>query len=80
MIDNVLVRNHFIIVMIRWTSLASWEIEFPVHGRLRGCGVVLRERGGRGKESERERARGRERQRVRESEMVFWVWCLGFRV
>ena len=26
-IDNLLVRSHFIIVMIRWTGLASWELE-----------------------------------------------------
>jgi hypothetical protein len=28
-IDNLLVRIHFIIVMIGWTGLASWEIESP---------------------------------------------------
>ena len=28
-IDNLLVRIHFIIVMIRWTGLAPWEFEFP---------------------------------------------------
>ena len=28
-IDNLLVRVHFIIVMIRWTGLARWEFEFP---------------------------------------------------
>jgi len=28
-IDNLLVRIHFIIVMIRWTGLARWEFEFP---------------------------------------------------
>ena len=27
-IDNLLVRTHFIIVMIRWTGLAPWEFEF----------------------------------------------------
>ena len=27
--DNLLVRIPFIIVMIRWTGLAPWEIEFP---------------------------------------------------
>ena len=26
---TVLVRIHFIIVMIRWTGLAPWEFEFP---------------------------------------------------
>jgi len=26
-IDNLLVRIHFIIVMIRWTGLAPWEFE-----------------------------------------------------
>jgi len=25
--DNLLVRIHFIIVMIRWTGLAPWEFE-----------------------------------------------------
>jgi len=31
-IDNLLVRIHFIIVMIRWTGLAPWEFEFPCTG------------------------------------------------
>ena len=29
---NLLVRIHFIIVMIRWTDLAPWEFEFPFPG------------------------------------------------
>ena len=33
-IDNLLVRIHFIIVMIRWTGLAPWEFEFPFTGSL----------------------------------------------
>ena len=33
-IDNLLVRNHFTIVMIRWTGLAPWEFEFPFPGSL----------------------------------------------
>jgi len=33
-IDNLLVRIHFIIVMIRWTGLAPREIEFPFPGSL----------------------------------------------
>jgi len=33
-IDNLLVRNHFIIVMIRWTGLAPWEFEFRFPGSL----------------------------------------------
>jgi len=33
-IDNLLVRIHFIIVMIRWTGLAQWWFEFPFPGRL----------------------------------------------
>ena len=33
-IDNLLVRIHFIIVMIRWTGLAPWELEFPFPGSL----------------------------------------------
>jgi len=31
-IDNLLVRIHCIIVMIRWTGLAPWEFEFPFPG------------------------------------------------
>ena len=27
--DDLLVRIHFIIVMIRWTGLAPWEFKFP---------------------------------------------------
>ena len=27
--DNLLVRIHFIIEMVRWTGLAPWEFEFP---------------------------------------------------
>jgi len=33
-IDNLLVRIHFIIEMISWTGLASWEFEFPFPGSL----------------------------------------------
>jgi len=33
-IDNLLVRNHFIIVMIRWTGLAPCEFELPFPGSL----------------------------------------------
>ena len=33
-IDNLLVRIHFIIVMIRWTGLAPWEFESPFQGSL----------------------------------------------
>ena len=29
-IDNLLVRIHYIIVMIKWTGLAPWEFEFPI--------------------------------------------------
>ena len=32
--DNLLVRIHFIIVMIWWTGLAPWEFEFPFPGSL----------------------------------------------
>jgi len=32
--DNLLVRIHFIIVMIRWTGLAPWEFEFLFPGSL----------------------------------------------
>ena len=33
-IDNLLVRIHFFIVMIRWTGLAPWEFKFPLRGSL----------------------------------------------
>ena len=33
-IGNLLVRIHFIIVMIRWTGLAPWEFESPFPGSL----------------------------------------------
>ena len=33
-VDKLLVRVHFIIVMIRWTGLAPWECEFPFPGSL----------------------------------------------
>ena len=51
-IDNLLVRIHCIIAMIRWTGLAPWEFEFPFPGdgleitrrrrsgfRVAGCGL-----------------------------------------
>jgi len=38
--DNLLVRNHFIIVMIRWTSLAPWEFESPFPGSLTSTFLV----------------------------------------
>ena len=33
-INNLLVQVHFIIVTMRWTSLAPWESEFPFPGSL----------------------------------------------
>ena len=39
-IDNLLVRIHFINVMIRWTGLAPWEFKFPLTqlmGRPKSC-------------------------------------------
>ena len=33
-IDDLLVRIHFIIEMIRWTGLAPWDFEFPFPGSL----------------------------------------------
>ena len=34
LIDNLLVRIHFVIVMIRWTGLAPYEFEFSFPGSL----------------------------------------------
>ena len=39
-IDNLLVRIHFIIVMIRWTGLAPWEFELPFSGSLTSTFLV----------------------------------------
>ena len=33
-IANLLVRIHYIIVMMKWTGLAPWEFEFPVPSSL----------------------------------------------
>ena len=33
-IDNLLVRIHFIILMIRWNGLAPWSFELPFPGNL----------------------------------------------
>jgi len=40
-IDNLLVRIHFIIVMIRWTGLAPWEFEFLFPGSLTSTFLTL---------------------------------------
>ena len=39
-IDNLLVRIHFIIVMIMWTGFAPWEFEFPFPGSLTSTFLV----------------------------------------
>jgi len=43
-IDNLLVRIHFIVVMIRWTGHAPWEFEFPfpLHRQVDGRGAAER--------------------------------------
>ena len=49
---NLLVRIHFIIVMIRWTGLAPWEFEFPLlAGRFNPYGGG----GGEGKQQQPDR-------------------------
>jgi len=40
-IDNLLVRIHFIIVMIRWAGLAPWEFEFLFPGSLTSTFLAL---------------------------------------
>ena len=40
-IDNLLVRIHFIIVMIRWTGLAPSEFESPFPFRQHACSSTL---------------------------------------
>jgi len=39
-IDNLLVRIHFIILMIRWTGFAPWAFEFPFPGSLTSTFLV----------------------------------------
>jgi len=39
-IDNLLVRIHFIIVMISWTGLVPWAFEFPFPGSLTSTFLV----------------------------------------
>ena len=43
-IDNLLVRIHFIIVMVRWTGPAQWEFEFPFPGWGAGAGRAAMQR------------------------------------
>ena len=48
-IDKLLVRIHFIVVMIGWTGLAPWEFEFPFPGSLTStipCNTVPETRSG----------------------------------
>ena len=33
-IDNLLVLNHFVVMMVGWTGLAPWDFEFPFPGSL----------------------------------------------
>ena len=40
-VDNLLVRIHFIIVIIRWTGLAPCDFEFPFPGSLTYTFLVL---------------------------------------
>ena len=40
-IDNLLIRIHFIIVMIWWTGLAPWEFEFPLPGSLTPTFLIM---------------------------------------
>ena len=40
-IDNLLVRIHYIIEMIRWTGLAPWEFEFRFPSSLISTFLVL---------------------------------------
>ena len=43
LIDNLLVRIHYIIVMIRSTGLATWEFKFPLAKRqyMLSCGLKV---------------------------------------
>ena len=48
-IDNLLVRIHFITVMIQRTGLVPWELDFPFPGSLLstflggGCSCLMRD-------------------------------------
>ena len=41
--DNLLVRIHFIIEMIWWTSLEPWEFEFPFSSSLMSAFLAYRQ-------------------------------------
>ena len=46
-IDSLLVRIHYIIVMIKWTGLAPWEFEFTDSGARTGASPLEDQLGGR---------------------------------
>ena len=76
-IDNLLVRIHFIIVMIRRTGLAPWEFEFSFPGSLTSTFLVgwwyLTD------EADCERERARLLALVDAVQCLeFGVWCLLF--
>ena len=39
-VDNLLVRIHIVFVIIRWTGLAPWDLEFPFPGSLTSTFLV----------------------------------------
>jgi len=41
LIDNLLVRIHFIAVMIGWSGIAPWEFELPFPGSLPSAFLAL---------------------------------------
>ena len=41
LLDNILVRIHFIIVIIRWIGLAPWELAFPFTGGFTSTVLVM---------------------------------------
>ena len=49
-IDNLLVRIHFIIRMVKWTGLAPWEFEFLFPGSL--TSIFLKKSNKQGEEEE----------------------------
>ena len=73
--DNLLVRVHFIIVMIRWIGLAPREFEFPVPGSLTS---TFLDRCGYGRSDQGRRPRQVPQLRTGcEPGSVFGVWCIG---
>ena len=65
-IDNLLVRIHFIIRMVKWTGLAPWEFEFLFSGSLTSIFLKKSNKQGEEEEGDEEEEEGGEDESARE--------------